>query len=643
MTAWVCPTSLPTQTQEEPLHYGTVGGEERVTMADSKIGPNLARRVQKSLNRAQEKVLQKLGKTMETKDEQFEQCSQNLSKQQADGVRLSKDVKAYFTAVKAIHESSKRLSQTLKDVYESDWNGGEDLSDIIEKEDLMWNDYEEKMSDQIVRTMENYTSQFPEVKERVAKRGRKLVDYDSARHHLEALQGAKKKDDGKIAKADEEFNKAQNVFEELNNELREELPVLYQSRIGCYVTVFQNISNLRDVFYKEMSVLNHELYNVMKKLETQYSGKAFIIKGLNSSKSKKKKSIVISNPIPCNTAFPSDHVSMHPTGQSDGKDGEPSAPSASPESSLSGDGADTATHKRQSACDSESGDGSVGRRSLDDMEAEQPELCSSHSDDSGVGVPTPEVAGQEVAHPLLPVSDTPQQQSSPEQKDEAGLTPSPEVKTKAPPVPAPRVSFGGADRRSDSPGKTQPVEAEKEEVAAEKEEVAAEKEEVVAAEKEEVVAAEKEEVAAAEKEEVAAEKEEVAAAEKEEVAAAEKEEVAAAEKEEVAAAEKEEVVAAEKEEVKAAEKEEVKAAEKEEVKAAEKEEGVAVESHSSSEEGALQFEQGDVILVLADAPKEGMLKGIREASWMQHQDLENHSGVFAAELIQPAQALNEAI
>lgn len=36
--------------------------------------------------------------------------------------------------------------------------------------------------------------------ERVAKRGRKLVDYDSARHHLEALQSAKKKDEAKIAK-----------------------------------------------------------------------------------------------------------------------------------------------------------------------------------------------------------------------------------------------------------------------------------------------------------------------------------------------------------------------------------------------------------------------------------------------------------
>lgn len=26
-----------------------------------------------------------------------------------------------------------------------------------------------------------------------------------------------------------------------------------RSRIACYVTIFQNISNLRDVFYKEMS------------------------------------------------------------------------------------------------------------------------------------------------------------------------------------------------------------------------------------------------------------------------------------------------------------------------------------------------------------------------------------------------------
>lgn len=38
------------------------------------------------------------------------------------------------------------------------------------------------------------------VQEKISKRGRKLVDYDSSRHHLEALQTAKKRDDVKIRK-----------------------------------------------------------------------------------------------------------------------------------------------------------------------------------------------------------------------------------------------------------------------------------------------------------------------------------------------------------------------------------------------------------------------------------------------------------
>uniref|UniRef100_A0A3P9BLK6 Bridging integrator 2b n=1 Tax=Maylandia zebra TaxID=106582 RepID=A0A3P9BLK6_9CICH len=432
-------------------------------MAENKMGPNLqagagifAKRVQKSLNRAQEKVLQKLGKTMETKDEQFELCSQNLNKQQIDGSRLFKDVKAYYAAVKGMHETSKRLSQTLSDIYESDWDGVKDLAVITESEDLLWNDYEEKINDQLVRTMENYTSQFPEVKERVAKRGRKLVDYDSARHHLEALQGAKKKDEAKIAKAEEEFNKAQNVFEEINNELREELPVLHQSRIGCYVTVFENISNLRDVFYKEMSGLNRELYNVMKKLETQHSGKAFIIKGLNSSKSKKRKSLVISNPIPCNTAFPADHVSVH---SQNGKGAAPSSPvpktqniaeesipaeeSSIPSKSVSSSDSDlsssgTGSPKRQSLCDNDNSDTS----SQNPEAAVASEPAESQSEDSKEGEPKSEAAAsQEITDPSDSAGgDAPH-------KDAESDPTSEEANTKPAPVPAPRVSF----RSNESP------------------------------------------------------------------------------------------------------------------------------------------------------------------------------------------------
>ncbi|XP_072510812.1 bridging integrator 2 [Notamacropus eugenii] len=254
----------------------------------------LAKQMQKKFTRAQEKVLQKLGKIPETKDERFEQAAQNFYQQQAEGQKLFKDLKHFLNAVKVMHESSMRLSQTLQEIYNYEWEGYRDLKVIAANNNLLWEDYEEKLADQVVRTMENYVYQFSEVKERISKRGRKLVDYDSARHHLEAVQNAKKKDEAKTLKAEEEFVKAQTVFEDLNQELQEELPLLYNSRIGCYVTIFQNISNLRDVFYKEMSKLNHDLYEVMSKLEKQYSSKVFVVKGV----SKHRSSLVISSPIP---------------------------------------------------------------------------------------------------------------------------------------------------------------------------------------------------------------------------------------------------------------------------------------------------------------------------------------------------------
>ncbi|XP_059538861.1 bridging integrator 2 isoform X3 [Myotis daubentonii] len=270
-------------------------------MAEGKAGGAaglFAKQVQKKFSRAQEKVLQKLGKTVETKDERFEQSANNFYQQQAEGLKLYKELKNFLSAVKVMHESSKRVSETLQEIYSSEWDGHEELKAIVGNNDLLWEDYEEKLADQALRTMENYVAQFGEIKERIAKRGRKLVDYDSARHHLEAVQNAKKKDEAKIAKADEEFSKAQLVFEDLNQELLEELPVLYNSRIGCYVTIFQNISNLKDVFYREMSKLNHNLYEVMSKLEKQHSNKVFVVKGLSSSS---RRSLVISSPVRTST------------------------------------------------------------------------------------------------------------------------------------------------------------------------------------------------------------------------------------------------------------------------------------------------------------------------------------------------------
>ncbi|XP_036276249.1 myc box-dependent-interacting protein 1 isoform X22 [Pipistrellus kuhlii] len=237
-----------------------------------------ASNMQKKLTRAQEKVLQKLGKADETKDEQFEQCVQNFNKQLNEGTRLQKDLRTYLASVKAMHEASKKLNECLQEVYEPDWPGRDEASKIAENNDLLWMDYHQKLVDQALLTMDTYLGQFPDIKSRIAKRGRKLVDYDSARHHYESLQTAKKKDEAKIAKAEEELVKAQKVFEEMNVDLQEELPSLWNSRVGFYVNTFQSIAGLEENFHREMSKLNQSLNDVLGGLEKQHGSNTFTVK-----------------------------------------------------------------------------------------------------------------------------------------------------------------------------------------------------------------------------------------------------------------------------------------------------------------------------------------------------------------------------
>uniref|UniRef100_A0A6I8R509 Amphiphysin n=1 Tax=Xenopus tropicalis TaxID=8364 RepID=A0A6I8R509_XENTR len=223
-------------------------------MADMKTGI-FAKNVQKRLSRAQEK---------------------------AEGSRLQREMRAYLTAIKGMQEASMKLTESLHEVYEPDWYGRDDVKMVGEKCDTLWEDFHQKLVDGALITLDTYLGQFPDIKNRIAKRSRKLVDYDSARHHLESLQNAKRKDEGRISKAEEEFQKAQKVFEDFNIDLQEELPSLWSRRIGFYVNTFQNISGLEAKFHKEITVLCHKLYEVMTKLGEQHADKAFTIQGAPS-------------------------------------------------------------------------------------------------------------------------------------------------------------------------------------------------------------------------------------------------------------------------------------------------------------------------------------------------------------------------
>ncbi|XP_077947447.1 myc box-dependent-interacting protein 1 isoform X2 [Gasterosteus aculeatus] len=273
-------------------------------MAELNLGKGLtagkvASNVQKKLTRAQEKVLQKLGKADETKDVAFEEGVINFNKQYAEGSKLQRDLRAYLEAVKAMHESSKNVQACLADMYEPEWYGKDEVDSIVEDCDVLWTDYHQKLVDNALISMDTYLGQFPDIKSRIAKRDRKLVDYDSARHNYATTHKTKKKDGSiKITKpsslleratpgwaqgilsahnvaqsslsrnqAEDELERAQKVFEEINIDLQEELPSLWNSRVGFYVSTFQSLAGFEEKFHKEIGRLDQDLYDILEKLE----------------------------------------------------------------------------------------------------------------------------------------------------------------------------------------------------------------------------------------------------------------------------------------------------------------------------------------------------------------------------------------
>ncbi|XP_046402755.1 myc box-dependent-interacting protein 1 isoform X2 [Ischnura elegans] len=257
-------------------------------MAESK-GALIAKTVQKHAGRAKEKFLQNLGKVDRTADDIFDEHLQNFTRQQNAANRLQKEFNNYIRCIRACHAASKSLFDSLNEIYESNWSGHELLYVQAQNVEMLWHDFGHKLADQVLVPLNSYQSQFPEMRKKIEKRGRKLVDFDSQRHNFQSLQSnPKKRDDIKVAKSKEMLEEAKRTYEVLNSELHDELPALYDSRVLFLVTNLQTLFSAEQVFHAETSKVYSELEAIVDKLATDCQRGAYTVK--KSSPTSPKKS-----------------------------------------------------------------------------------------------------------------------------------------------------------------------------------------------------------------------------------------------------------------------------------------------------------------------------------------------------------------
>jgi len=250
--------------------YQSVLSESRsylanTAMADTKTA-NISRLVIKQAGRAKEKILQNLGKADKTTDEIFEEHLQNFNTQQVNATRLHKDINNYLRCIRAMQTASKNLMETLSDIYEKEWVGQDMLYVQAQNHEMLWADVAHKLSDQVVIPLNTYQAQFPEMRKKIDKRGRKLIDFDKERHAVQQMQNNPNRNEAKFIKVKEQMENAKRTYEVLNSELHDELPALHDSRILFLVTNMQTLFAAEDVFHSETAKVFSELEAVVDKL-----------------------------------------------------------------------------------------------------------------------------------------------------------------------------------------------------------------------------------------------------------------------------------------------------------------------------------------------------------------------------------------
>lgn len=155
----------------------------------------------------------------------------------------------------------------LSEIYEPEWPAHDQIPVKGQAIEIYWEDLCHKVNDQVTIPLSTYLSQFSEIRAKIAKRGRKLVDYDSARHTVESLEiKSGKKDEIKIAKSREAMEEARRLYEVLNRELHDELPALFDSRIPFLISSLQTLFASETTFHTESSKVYSQLSDLVDTL-----------------------------------------------------------------------------------------------------------------------------------------------------------------------------------------------------------------------------------------------------------------------------------------------------------------------------------------------------------------------------------------
>jgi hypothetical protein len=211
----------------------------------------------KAVNRAGASVMVKdVDKTL---DKEFEVEERRYKTLRTAGTNLQKASKGYLDSLRAVTASQVTIAEIVSNLYEEARQGPSAntnigniyLQCVRELDEETVKQIDEPFRETILDPITKFAGYFLEVDEAIKKRAHKKVDYDLCKAKVRKLIDKPAKDAGKLPRAERELTVAKEIYDDLNEQLKQELPQLISLRVPFYDPSFESLVKIQLRFCTE--------------------------------------------------------------------------------------------------------------------------------------------------------------------------------------------------------------------------------------------------------------------------------------------------------------------------------------------------------------------------------------------------------
>ncbi|KAK6867081.1 Regulator of cytoskeleton and endocytosis [Candida tropicalis] len=212
----------------------------------------------KAINRAGASVTVKgVDKVM---DKDFDTEERRFKTLKTAGLALQKSSKGYLDSIRQITNSQVTIAEIVSNLYEESKQGAQSvysnvgsyyLQCVREFDEETVKQLDGPFRETVLDPVTKFANYFTEIDEAIKKRDHKKTDYEQCKSKVRRLIDKPAKDAAKLPRSEKELALAKEIYDELNEQLKTELPQLIALRVPFYDPSFEALVKIQLRFCTE--------------------------------------------------------------------------------------------------------------------------------------------------------------------------------------------------------------------------------------------------------------------------------------------------------------------------------------------------------------------------------------------------------